>query len=76
MSNPKELRNARRRADEAALMLVRIEKLPRRVGQSVRWKNDVVWTRIGDDAWHPEGGPDAWIYPSAHVATFDFEASR
>lgn len=75
MSNPKELRDARRKADEAATMLVRIEKLPRRVGQSVRWGNGVVWTRAGDDDWSPEGEP-GWHYPSAHVAEFAWEVVR
>lgn len=72
MSNRKELREARRRADEAAWLLARIEGLPRRVGQSVRWGNGVVWTRVGDDDWRPDGEP-ARRYPSAHVAQFAWE---
>ena len=75
MSNPKELRDARRKADEAAMMLVRIEELPRRVGQSVRWRNGIVWTRAGDDDWRFDAQPDL-SYPSAHVAQFAWEVVR
>lgn len=72
MSNRKELREARRKADRAAWMLARIEDLPRRVGQSVRWRNGVVWTRAGDDDWRTASYPDE-PFPSAHVARFHYE---
>ena len=75
--NPKELRHARKVANEAAAMLEAIESLPRRRGQRVRWRNDVIWTRVGDDQWTPwsEHQPDGMpvgVYPSAHVAQFGF----
>jgi len=76
MANRRELRNARRKAAEAADLLERIERLPRRVGQKVRWSNGVVWTREGDDAWRAEAvqtDGTLWVddvtYPSAHVAS-------
>lgn len=72
MSNRKELRDARRRAKGALSMLASIEGLPRHVGQAVRWRNGVVWTRVGDDVWFPNGDR-TWHYPSAHVAQFAWE---
>ena len=72
MANSKELRKARANAKNAATMLARIEALPRRIGQSVRWRNGVIWTRAGDDDWRPGDGPDM-PYPSAHVARFWWE---
>lgn len=79
--NPKELRNARRAATEAAAMLEAIEALPRRKGSRVRWRNGVIWQRFGDDEWRPvahtigdtvEDVPEdqQHAYPSAHVAQF------
>jgi len=69
MSNPRELHDARRRAAHATALLASIEALPRRVGQSVRWRNGVIWTRAGDDDWRPDSDPK-WRYPSDHVASF------
>lgn len=79
MSNRKEIRDARRKAAEAASQLEGILSLPRRVGQTVDWPNRVRWVRIGDDAWearhedagyerHPEYDLYFGVYPSAHVA--------
>lgn len=68
MANPRELRNARRKAKEAAESLRHIESLPRRAGQSVRWSNGVVWTRAGDDDWRANTMPEQ-SYSSAHVAS-------
>ena len=72
MSHRNELRNARRKAQEAADLARWIENLPRRKGQQVQWVNGVVWTRAGDDDWRPETMPDQ-SYPSAHVAQFWWE---
>ena len=83
--NPKELRNARRKANEAAAELEAIEALPRRKGSRVRWRNGVIWQRFGDDEWRPIAHivgeavePVAedmqHRYPSAHVAQFGFWA--
>lgn len=72
MSNRKELLNARRKAQDAVDMARWIEELPRRVGQSVRWSNGVVWTRAGDDDWRPHTSPEE-SYPSAHVAQYWWE---
>lgn len=82
--NPKELRHARKAANEAAAMLEAIEALPRRRGSRVRWQNGVIWERAGDDQWiahHSDGtnstddnyrGNGTGLYPSAHVASFGF----
>ena len=67
MANPRELRNARRRAKEAAEALRLIRALPRYVNEAVRWSNGVIWVRSGDDAWWTEG--DGHTYDSEHVAT-------
>lgn len=75
--NPKELRRARNDARDAVALMEAIEALPRRRGQCVRWRNGVIWERIGDDAWRPVTAPDEsdhWTYPSAHVALFGFWA--
>lgn len=73
MSNPRELRNARRKVAEAQESLDGILALPRRKGSTVTWSNGVVWTRLNDDQWLPwsEGQPEDMAirhYPSAHVA--------
>jgi hypothetical protein len=73
--NPKELRKARKAANEAAADLEAIEALPRRKGSRVRWRNGVIWERMGDDAWRPATAPDDdshWTYTSLHVASFGF----
>jgi hypothetical protein len=73
--NPKELRKARKAANEAAADLEAIGALPRRKGSRVRWRNGVIWERMGDDAWRPTTAPDDdahWTYPSLHVASFGF----
>jgi hypothetical protein len=67
VANPRELRNARRRAKEAAEALRLIRALPRSVGEAVRWRNGVIWVRSGDDAWWSEGVDRA--FDSEHVAT-------
>ena len=72
MANPNELRRARRREAEAIESRHRIEQLPRRIGQRVRWANGVVWTRIGDDAWLPVDGT-CQVYESDHVASLYWE---
>ena len=74
MSNRKELRDARRRRDEAQQSLDAIRALPRHRGAQVVWSNGVVWTREGDDAWRPSTTGDVgdWVpslHPSAHVAS-------
>lgn len=70
--NQRELRLARKKAQEAADELAAIEALPRRRGSTVTWSNGIVWTREGDDAWRPhdDADPDyeGPLYPSAHVA--------
>ena len=80
--NPKELRHARKVANDAAAMVQAIEALPRRRGSRVRWSNGVVWERYGDDDWRPIAHyignvltaslPEeiARSYPSSHVAQF------
>lgn len=70
MINVQELHNAQIRANEAVESLYRISKLPQDVGQSVKWINGAVWTRVGDDAWKTNDVPDR--YPSAHVAMFSW----
>lgn len=66
MANPKELRRARQRLVEAQREYESIRALPRMVGDKVRWKNGVVWVRMGDNQWRTEG--IFLIYSSAHVA--------
>lgn len=79
MSNRKELRDARRKVEDAASSLKGIESLPRRIGQTIDWPNGVRWVRIGDDAWearhasenyerHPQYDEYFGTYPSSHVA--------
>lgn len=83
--NPRELRNARRKANEADAELEAILALPRRRGSRVRWRNGVIWERYGDDDWRPvehmnakgEREPTepellATPYSSAHVSSFGF----
>lgn len=81
MSNPRELRAARRRVLEAQTSLDNILALPRRSGAQVVWSNGVVWTRVGDDQWLPwsENEPAEMpktVYPSAHVASGAVVAHR
>ena len=68
MSNRNELRRARMKAQEAAASLEAIESLPRRRGAMVRWRNDVIWERIGDDHWETTAAP-GFRYSSEHVAS-------
>lgn len=72
MANPRELRNARRKHEEARDSYRAIKRLPRRIGQQVVWSNGVVWTRTGDDQWQPDSEP-SWRYPSAHVASLPWQ---
>ncbi len=84
MSNRRELRNARRKADEAAASLEAIEALPRRRGQHVRWSNGVIWERAGADDWRPVAHTIGGVveltsseererrFTSEHVAGFAF----
>src|SRR5690606_39748459 len=58
VANPKELKRARRKAEDARWEAWAVERLPRRVGQTVRWSNGVIWTRAGDDDWRPNTFPD------------------
>lgn len=69
MSNRRELERARAKEAAAIASRVGVEGLPRRIGSSVTWGNGVVWIRVGDDSWSPNGveGPE-WLYPSDHVA--------
>ena len=80
MRNRQELKRARTKAIEADWTLQAIEDLPRRRGQQVRWRNGVVWERVGDDQWRPwhfDKDTGAYtsndevygIFPSDHVAT-------
>jgi hypothetical protein len=74
VSNPRELRNARRKLAAAQSELDGILSLPRHRGAQVVWSNGVVWTRAGDDTWLPwTGGQNPeWTvvaYSSAHVAS-------
>lgn len=72
-AEPREVRDARRKATEAADLARSIEALPRHAGQSVRWPhNGVVWTRAGDDDWRPDSDPER-RYPSAHIASIWWE---
>lgn len=68
MSNPRELREVRRNADQALRTMREVEALPRRVGQRVRWSNGVIWIRAGDNDWRADGIPER-SYSSAHVAS-------
>lgn len=74
MSNRRELRDARRRAEYYAAELAAIEALPRRVGSRIAWANGVIWERVGDDAWEPrhDDGDDYGTYSSAHVTGVQF----
>lgn len=84
MPNPRELRKARKAANEAAASLEAIEALPRRIGSKVRWRNGVIWQRAGDDDWRPVAHlvgdveePTDLVnreirYTSAHVASTGF----
>jgi hypothetical protein len=67
VANPRELRKARRRVEEASEALRLIRALPRCVGEAVRWSNGVIWVRSGDDAWWTEGSDHK--FDSEHVAT-------
>ena len=72
--NQRELRAARRRAEEAAAELAAIEALPRRRGSRVIWHNGVEWTREGDNAWRPtpthhDADYAPPLYSSTHVAS-------
>lgn len=78
MSNRNELKRAREKAGYAEAALGAIQRLPRRVGQCVRWTNGVIWERVGDDQWRPwhfddgEWGSDDEAYgffSSEHVGT-------
>lgn len=80
MRNRKELRDARRKAEEARVSLLNIEALPRRAGSLVQWgapgrSDGVIWRRVGDDQWEPlhrdngyEPQAEFGTFPSAHVA--------
>jgi hypothetical protein len=81
--NPRELREARRVANEAAAILEGILALPRRKGSRVIWRNGVIWERRGDDDWRPVAHTvgDEIVptpedqqtrYRSAHIASFGF----
>jgi hypothetical protein len=72
VANPGELRRARLREADAIESRRQIERLPRRIGQRIRWANGVVWTRVGDDAWLPVDGT-CQVYGSDHVASLDWE---
>lgn len=71
MANRKELRDARRKAVEAARIADEIAALPRRVGQQVIWSNGVIWTRVGDDQWQSQFDEmDEPLYPSVHIVMY------
>lgn len=69
----KELDQARQAAESAIRSLANIAVLPQNVGDQVRWThNGCVWTRKGDDTWRG-AGVTGEVYPSKHVASFEFE---
>jgi len=75
VANPNELRKARNAANRAVATLRWIEDLPRRKGESVQWRNGVIWTRAGDDDWRAHTSPDVPT-PSSHVAMYQWELAN
>lgn len=79
MTNPKlpnkDVRDAARKASEATALVERIMLLPTEIGAKVRWTNDLVWERVGEDGWWPDSidRTDArwpnYPWPSSHIAS-------
>lgn len=68
-----DVKYALHQVDRAATNLARVALLPTEFGAQVCWKNGVIWTRVGEDAWHPDEGygPDEHA-PSSHIGSGDW----